>query len=117
MKPIIATLLFAATIVAGSDKTQQFIGVVTDTMCGAKHTMGVTPDAKCVQKCVKMSPSTKYALLVGKDIYVLSDQQTAASFAAQKVVVTGTLYPKTKVLKVEKIEAADPNGGHSGHPR
>jgi hypothetical protein len=57
----------------------------------------------------------KYALLVGKDVYVLSDQQTPEKFAAQKVTVTGTLFEKTKILKVDKIEAANSNSGHSGH--
>jgi hypothetical protein len=57
----------------------------------------------------------KYALLVGKDIYVLSDQQTPEKFAAQKVTVTGTLFEKTKVLKVDKIEAAPAASGHAGH--
>ena len=39
-------------------------------------------------------------------MYVLSDQQTPEKFAAKKVKVTGTLYEKTGVLKVDKIEAA-----------
>ena len=37
--------------------------------------------------------------------YKLSDQQTPEKFAAQKVKVTGTLFEKTGVLKVDKIEA------------
>jgi hypothetical protein len=39
-------------------------------------------------------------------MYVLNDQQTPEKFAAQKVSVTGTLFEKTKILKVDKIEAA-----------
>ena len=106
MKKIIYTLLFGATLLAAADKPQTFTGVITETMCGAKHTMGITPDAKCVRECVKSDPKKyKYALLVGNDIYTLSDQQTPEKFAAQKVSVTGTLYEKTKVLKVDKIEA------------
>ena len=57
----------------------------------------------------------KYALLVGTNVYALSDQQTPEKFAAQKVTVTGTLFEKTKILKVDKIEAANSNSGHSGH--
>lgn len=41
----------------------------------------------------------------GKNTYKLSDQQTPEKFAAQKVTVTGTLYPKTGVIKVDKMEA------------
>jgi hypothetical protein len=62
-----------------------------------------------------MDSKTKYALLVGKDVYVLSDQQTPEKFAAQKVTVTGTLFEKTKVLKVDKIESAPAASGHAGH--
>ena len=46
------------------------------------------------------------ALHDGSKMYVLSDQQTPEKFAAQKVKVTGTLYPKTRIIKVDKIEAA-----------
>jgi hypothetical protein len=116
MNKLISTLILGAALVAAADKPQTFTGVITDTMCGAKHTMGISPDAKCVRECVKMDPNKwKYALLVGKDIYVLSDQQTPEKFAAQKVTVTGTLFEKTKILKVDKIEAASSAGEHSGH--
>lgn len=107
MKKMIYTLLIGASLLAAADKPQTYTGVITDTMCAAKHAMGITPDDKCVRECVKMDPKkTKYALLVGKDIYVLSDQQSPEKFAAQKVTVTGTLFEKTKILKVDKIEAA-----------
>jgi hypothetical protein len=69
--------------------------------------MGITPDDKCVRECVRMDPKKwKYALLVGREMYVLSDQQAPKKFAAQKVRVTGTLVEKTKTLNVSKIEAA-----------
>jgi hypothetical protein len=107
MKKFISIIIFSVALLAAADKTQTFTGIVTDTMCGAKHAMGITPDDKCVRECVKMDPKKwKYALLVGKDIYVLSDQQAPEKFAAQKVSVTGTLFEKTKILKVDKIEAA-----------
>ncbi|MBC8167807.1 MAG: hypothetical protein H7Y20_18295 [Bryobacteraceae bacterium] len=40
----------------------------------------------------------------GKKSYRLSDQRTPAQFATQKVNVTGTLFPKTGVIKVDRIE-------------
>jgi hypothetical protein len=42
----------------------------------------------------------------GKDIYMLSDQQTPEKFAGQKVRVTGTLDTKTKKIQVESMTAA-----------
>ncbi len=102
MKLLFATVLSAGLLAAAAGP-QSFTGVITDTMCGANHKpMHVTPDSKCVLECVKHG--SKYALLVGANVYVLSDQQTPEKFAAQKVKVTGALNAKTKILKVDKIE-------------
>jgi hypothetical protein len=98
------TAVLAAGLLAAAAGPQSFTGVITDTMCGANHKpMNVTPDSKCVLECVKHG--SKYALLVGNNVYVLSDQQTPEKFAAQKVKVTGALNEKTKILKVDKMEA------------
>ena len=91
---------------SAADGTGQYTGVITDTMCATKHTMGISPDSKCVRDCVKSDPKKwKYALLVGNEMYVLSDQQTPEKFAGQKVKVTGSLFEKTKILRADKIEA------------
>jgi hypothetical protein len=74
-------------------------------MCVANHAMmHVTPDAKCVRDCAKAGSNVKYVLYDGKNVYKLSDQQTPAQFAAQKVKVTGSLFSKTGIIQVEKIE-------------
>ena len=78
-------------------------------MCGITHTsMGITPDPKCIVECVKHGEGVRYILVDEKTraMYTLSDQQTPEKFAAQRVRVTGVVYQKTKILKVEKIEAA-----------
>lgn len=98
-------LVAAAMLVAGplTAASETHVGVITDTMCGADHApMKMSPDSKCVRECVKHG--SKYALLEGKKVYTLSDQDTPAKFAGQKVKVTGQLYEKTGILKVEKIE-------------
>jgi hypothetical protein len=101
----IATLFTGAALMLGAAARQTYTGVVTDTMCGADHShMGVTPASKCVHECVKSG--SKYALLVGKEVYTLSDQQTPGKFAGEKVKITGTLDQKTKTLAVDTIEAA-----------
>lgn len=95
MIPILLALALAET----------FTGTITDTMCGAKHTMMKDqPDDKCVRMCVK--GSSEFALNDGANIFKLSDQSKPAKFAAQRVKVTGTLDPKTKTIKVTAIEAA-----------
>jgi hypothetical protein len=116
----VASILFAGALMA-SAAPQTFTGVITDTMCGKDHAMmKVSPDAKCVVECVRGDKNTKYALFDGKNVYVLSDQQTPQKFAGKTVTVTGTLYEKTKILKADSIteEAKSPTSapaGHSGH--
>jgi hypothetical protein len=101
MRTLFAVVFSAGLLAAAGPQT--FNGVITDTTCGANHKpMNVTPDSKCVLECVKHG--SQYALLVGSNVYVLSDQQTPEKFAAQKVKVTGALNEKTKILKVDRIE-------------
>lgn len=96
----------AAGILMAQGAPKVFTGVITDSMCGLDHAhMGATDNAKCVRDCVKTA-KYKYALHDGKNIYVLSDQQTPEKFAAQKVKISGVLYEKTRILRVDKIEAA-----------
>jgi hypothetical protein len=126
MKRIVLLFMSGALMLSAAGKGV-YTGVITDTMCGANHKpMNVSPDAKCVLECVQHDKQNKYALFDGKNLYTLSDQQTPAKFAAQKVKITGTLYEKTKILQVDSIESAagsmempeQPSGhsGHSGHP-
>ena len=104
MKPLIFVLLTTVTLFADS-ASQTFTGTITDSMCVANHAMmHVSPDAKCVRECAKAGGTVKYALFDGKNTYKLSDQQTPAEFAGQKVKVTGTLFAKTGIIQVEKIE-------------
>ena len=93
--------------VLGAEAPKKFTGTVTDSMCRMNHKMmSITPDSKCAQECVRNSKEVKYVLFDGKNAYKLSDQKTPEQFAAQKVQVTGTLYRKTGVIKVDKIEAS-----------
>jgi hypothetical protein len=103
MRQIYFTLIFSGFLAAANAET--FTGVITDTMCGAKHgMMKDQPDDQCVKMCAK--GQYVYALFDGTNVLKLSDQKTPAKFAAQKVMVTGTLDPKTKTIKVSSIEPA-----------
>ncbi|HVL67645.1 MAG TPA: hypothetical protein VM364_10315 [Vicinamibacterales bacterium] len=102
---VAAAVLLTAAAPAQPSKT--YTGVITDTMCKRDHAqMNITPDAKCVRDCVGDGKTYKYALLVGDDMYTLSDQETPATFAAERVQVKGVLYTKTNILKVEEIKRA-----------
>ncbi|HBY59561.1 MAG TPA: hypothetical protein DEH78_07040 [Solibacterales bacterium] len=107
MKKLTLALSLATALLFAQAKT--YTGIITDTMCGKDHAhMGNSqPIAECVKACVKAGKEFKYALLTpdGK-LYKLSDQKTPEQFAAKKVKVTGTLFAKTGVLKVDRMEAA-----------
>ena len=97
-------MLMAAGLSMAANKTATFTGVITDSMCNKDHAMmKISPDSKCVQDCVKNG--YKYALVVGDQVYKLSDQAKPAAFAAKKVKIKGTLYEKTQILTVDSIEA------------
>ena len=103
---LLAGLVVAAALFA-ANQTRTFTGIITCTMCSKDHkAMGIQPDEKCVRECVQHDKNSKYALLEGANMWVLSDQQTPEKFAAKKVNIKGTLYEKTKILKVDSIEAA-----------
>jgi len=95
--PRIAVLLvlLAAVLAVAADKPQSFTGKISDTMCGAKHMMAGASDADCTRACVKQG--SKYALVVGDNVYTLEGGDAAAldKLAGQKATVSGTLKGKT----------------------
>ncbi len=77
-------------------------GVITDSKCGISH-KAVQPTAECVRSCVKAG--AKYVLNDATHSFVLTDQGTAARFAAQRVVATGFLDEITGDLRLGSIQA------------
>jgi hypothetical protein len=103
MKRVFVSLSAAALLAAAAP--QSFTGTVTDSMCGRNHAMmKISPEDKCIRECVK--GGYKYALLTATKVYRLSDQKTPEKFAGQRVRVTGVLYEKTGIIKVESISAS-----------
>jgi hypothetical protein len=107
MKLLIVTLLLL-TAQAGAQQPQTFTGTITDSMCAraghAQMRMGPT-DAECTKACV-LAHDAAYVLLVGRDVYNLSDQRAPEKFAGESVTVTGTLDSKTRTIQVRSIAAA-----------
>lgn len=107
IKALVLCAVLAAGSLVAANQTRTFNGVITCTMCSKDHkAMGITPDEKCVRECIKHDKSSKYALLEGNSVYILSDQQTPEKFAGKKVAIKGTLYEKTRILKVDSIALA-----------
>lgn len=82
---------------------QSFAGVITDSQCGISHKV-VQKTAECVRVCVKLT-GAKYVLNDGTHSFVLTDQQTADRFAAQRVVATGRLDEITGDVQLSSIHA------------
>jgi hypothetical protein len=84
---VIMLLLVMAGFASAS--TQTLTGMITDDMCGRKHTMlPGKPDAECIRECVKAG--SHYALLVGNKIYVMKgNAKQFDMFAGKKVKVSG----------------------------
>jgi hypothetical protein len=86
---MITALLLAGLAVAQPPqaKKHSWTGVVTDSMCGAKHMMADA--AECTRACVNKGSS--YALLVGDTVYTLKGHESEVDkLAGQKATVTGT---------------------------
>ena len=96
------TAVLSISSFAASGKT--YTGTVSDAMCGAKH-MGDA--ASCTRGCV--GKGSKYALVVGDQVYTLDTSDKAAldtldKQAGEKVTVTGS--EKDNVIAVSSVKAA-----------
>ena len=104
---VLLGLAACAAFVVAQDKVQTWTGEISDAMCAGNHAaMGGANARDCTLECIK-SMGSKYALVVdSKTAYELSDQKSPEAFAGKKARVTGVLDAKTKVIRVQKIEAA-----------
>lgn len=82
--------------------TKTLIGVVSDSMCGAKHMAKSKAAAKCTRECAKTG--SDYALVVGKTVYVLKGSQADIDkLAGKRATVKGSVSGNT--VTVESIAA------------
>jgi hypothetical protein len=105
----IATAVFGMQLLIGlavvpalaAGKSQTLTGEVSDAMCGAKHEMPGKP-ADCARSCMKHG--SKYALVVGDQVYTLETSDKAAldkldSLAGTRAKVTGEVDGTTIAVK------------------
>lgn len=98
-------LILLLLLPALAASTQTFVGKVSDSMCGAKHSEGTDP-AECVRVCVKKG--SNYALVVGDKVYTLNTSDQAQldkldSLAWQQAKVTGS--PNGDTITVKSVSA------------
>ena len=98
---ILGTVLVGGILAAGTllAQTKTLEGTLTDAGCGATH-KGANAVA-CMKACI--AKGSKYALVVGDDVYELSGKEDALSkIGAARVKVTG----KVNGTKIEVSSVA-----------
>jgi hypothetical protein len=85
-------MLFVAMIAAGCmawGAQHVFYGVVSDSMCGAKHSRASADAAQCVKGCA--AKGAQYVLVSRGTVYKLNPQDKFADYAGKRVRVHGAL--------------------------
>jgi hypothetical protein len=88
---------------AGSLGAQQtWTGQISDSHCGAKHTMQGMTDRACTEMCIKSK--AQYVFVTGGKVYKIVDQTSKdlATHAGHTVMLTGTM--KDDTVTVSTIE-------------
>ena len=83
----------------------EWSGVIVETKCGAAHKGGSEKDVSCIKSCIK-SGAGKAALLVGDDLFTITNPDKAAGHEGHKVTVTGKADETAKTVTIDKIEMA-----------
>jgi Protein of unknown function (DUF5818) len=83
--------------------TAAFMGVVSDSHCGAKHSTASDDAAACVAKCAKGGATYVLATTDGK-VYQLDNQDKFKEYAGKSVKVKGTANGDS--IAVESVEPA-----------
>ena len=104
---IIAVVLTAVSAFAQTSAkpaaAKTLTGVVSDSMCGAKHMAKDKSAAECTRECVK--GGSDYALVVAGKVYPLKgDKAEINKYAGQRATVKGTLEGNN--VNVQSITAA-----------
>jgi len=77
-------------------------GVVSDSMCGAKHAKASDDAAACVKKCE--DGGAKLVVVSGGKVYTTEDQDKLKGFEGKEVKVSGTV--KGDALTIASVAEA-----------
>lgn len=95
---LLLVLTFSASMVMASKLT----GVIVEDKCGAKHKAGTEADVACIKSCV--AKGAKLALLVGDDLFVITNPEKATGHEGHQVIVEGKENKEAKTITISKIE-------------
>lgn len=106
MKKTFACLMILTALCAipAMAATTTLTGVITDSMCGAKHMMPGKPDAVCTRFCVKRGAKFAVATNDGKVIVLDGKTPELSALAGEKATVKGELNGDT--MTVSSVAAA-----------
>lgn len=102
---VMVCVMSAASLCAADAREMTWHGVITDDVCVKKHMSA--GDKACALKCVE--DGAKFVLYDPKadKVFALSDQARAKEFAAEHVVVRGTLSADGKSITVAEIRKGE----------
>ncbi len=96
-------MLAAAMLVFGCLSWAKTItGVVSDSMCGAKHAKASDGAVACVKKCE--DGGSKLVVVAGSKVYNTDDQDKLKGFEGKEVKVSGTV--KGDALTITSVAEA-----------
>ena len=111
---VCSTLIATAQMQMPSDKSEDIksvqsaeqktlTGIVSDSMCGAKHMAKDKSAAECTRICVKQG--MKYALVAGNHVYTLEGHDSELDkLAGEKATIKGNVNGET--VTVESVTPA-----------
>jgi hypothetical protein len=101
-RKVIASTLLCCALVTVSSFAEDLTGVITETKCGAAHKAGSEKDISCIKKCVK-ADAGKLALLVGDNLYTITNPEKATGHEGHTVTVTGKVDEDAKTLTIDTL--------------
>lgn len=100
-------MLVAAMVVFGCLAWAETVtGVVSDSMCGVKHSKASAAAAACVKKCA--SGGSKLVVVSKGKVYSTDNQDKLEGHEGEAVTVTGTVTGDS--IAIDSVEAAGKKG-------
>ena len=99
------SLVLALTLGASMVMASKWTGVIVENKCGAAHKAGTEKDIACIKTCVA-TKGAKLALLVGDDLFVITNPEKATGHEGHEVVVEGKEDKEAKTITIQKLEMA-----------
>ncbi len=94
---ILAVAISAGSVVVEKRPAITLTGIVSDSLCGTDHGIKTAADAECTRACVELG--AQYALVVGKNVYVLQGHQADLErFAGNEVRLKGRVISRDTII-------------------